>query len=292
MTVKISKPDKVLYPDDDVTKNDVAMHYAAVAEAMLPHLRDRPLTLRRYPDGIGGEGWFQKQAPDHLPDWVRVAEVPQRSGGKGHYVVCDSRETLAYLANQAALEFHVWPATASAPEHPDLVVIDLDPPDGMALKDLRATARQVRDLYEAVGLTPFVQTTGGRGYHVVAPLDGETDVDEVREFAREAADHLAAQHADQLTTALRKEKRGDRLFLDANRNGYGQTFVTPYSLRARPGAPVAIPIEWSELGNAEPAGWTVFTARRRLAQKADPWRDIHRHAASAKRAREQLRKLG
>lgn len=288
----ISKPDKVLYPDDDVTKADVAKHYAAVAEAMLPHLRDRPLTLRRYPDGIGAEGWFQKQAPDHLPDSVRVAEVPQRGGGKGHYVVCDNRETLAYLANQAALELHVWPAKATAPEHPDLLVIDLDPPDGTELKELRATARQVRDLYEAVGLTPFVQTTGGRGYHVVAPLDGTTGVDEVLGFARAAADHLAAQHDDRLTTALRKEKRGDRIFLDTNRNGYGQTFVAPYSLRARPGAPVAVPIEWSELGTAEPAGWTVHTARRRLAQKADPWRDLHSHATSAKRAHEQLRRLG
>lgn len=292
MKVEISKPDKVLYPDDDVTKGDVAAHYAAVADAMLPHLRDRPLTLRRYPDGLGGEGWFQKQAPDHLPDWVRVASVPQRKGGTGHYVVCDDAETLAYLANQATLEFHVWSATASAPEHPDLLVIDLDPPDGTALADLRATARAVRDLYDAVGLTPFVQTTGGRGYHVVAPLDGEADVDEVREFAKQAADHLAAQDADRLTTAQRKEKRGDRIFLDTNRNGYGQTFVTPYSLRARPGAPVAVPIEWSELGSAGPAKWNVRTAKRRLAQKADPWRDLHEHAGSAKRAQELLNKLG
>lgn len=289
--IEIGKPDKVLYPGDGVTKGDVATHYDAVAEAMLPHLRDRPLTLRRYPDGLDGAGWFQKQAPEHLPDWVRVAEVPQRKGGTGHYIVCDDAKTLAYLADQASLEFHVWPAKTAAPEHPDLLVVDLDPPDGTELKELRATARAVRDLYEAVGLTPFVQTTGGRGYHVVAPLDGEADVDEVRTFARQAADHLAERSAERLTTAQRKEKRGDRIFLDTGRNGYGQTFVAPYSLRARPGAPVAVPIDWSELSGAQPAGWTVHTARRRLRQKADPWRDMGKHAGSARRAQERLTKL-
>ncbi|RZQ62182.1 ATP-dependent DNA ligase [Amycolatopsis suaedae] len=286
--MRVSKPDKVLFPGDGVTKGDLAGQYRGVAEVMLPHLAGRPLTLRRFPDGIGGEGWFQKNASEHFPDWVTTVEVPQRDGGTVRHVVCDNADALVYLAGQAAVELHVWLSTVEDLEHPDLVVVDLDPPDGTGVGELRTVARRVRDLFTEVGLTPYVQASGGRGFHVAAPLTRDASFDEVREFARAAATRLAERDPDRLTTEIRKDKRGDRIFLDVNRNGYAQTFVAPYSVRARAGAPVATPLDWPELGRAEPAGYPVDRLRNRMARKADPWRDLREHAGSAHDAMRRL----
>lgn len=292
--VTLSKPDKTLYPDDEVTKGEVVEYYRAVADAMVPHLRGRPLTLKRYPDGLGGEGWFQKRAADYFPDWLRVENIPQRGDGTGNleYAICDDAASLVYLANQATLEFHIWTSTVDNLDHPDRLVVDLDPPTEIDLKALRETARGVRDLFTDIGLTSYLQTTGGRGYHVVAPLDCSADFDAVRELAGKAAEHLAAHDPDRLTTAFRKEQRGERIFLDTNRNGYAQTFIAPYSLRARPGAAAATPLDWSELGKVAPGDYDVRNLPKRLARKADPWQDMHRHAGSVHKARERLDKRG
>ncbi|MDA1360724.1 non-homologous end-joining DNA ligase [Glycomyces luteolus] len=289
--LELSKIEKELYPRDHVSKGDIVEHCRAVAETMLPHLADRPLTLRRFPDGIDDSGFFQKHASGYFPDWVRT-ETMRAEGGTVDYVVCDDEATLVYLANQAAIEFHIWPSTVDKPDHPDRFVIDLDPPDGTPVATLRDVARRARDLYADVGLTPFVQATGGRGFHVVAPLDRSADFEFVRDFASELADRLAAADPDHLTTAQRKLKRGERIFLDCNRNGYAQTFICPYSLRARPGAPVATPLDWDELGRATPNGQDPASIRRRLARKTDPWARIDDHAASAIDARERLLALG
>lgn len=285
--LKLSKVEKELYPRDHVSKGDIVDHYRAVAAAMLPHLAGRPLTLRRYPDGIDASGFFQKHASDHFPEWVRT-ETMHADEGTVDYVVCDDEATLVYLANQAAIEFHIWLSTVEKPDHPDRFVIDLDPPDGTSVATLRDVARRARDLYAEVGLTPFVQATGGRGFHVVAPLDRSADFGFVRDFASDLADRLVADDPDLLTTAQRKQQRGDRIFLDCNRNAYGQTFVCPYSLRARPGASVATPLDWDELGRATPNGHDPASLRRRLARKTDPWADIDDPAASATAARERL----
>ncbi|GAB3229438.1 non-homologous end-joining DNA ligase [Glycomyces halotolerans] len=286
--VDVSRLDKEFYPGEHVSKGDVIDHYRSVADMMLPHLTGRPLTMRRFPDGIAADGFFQKDASDYFPDWVNIVEVPQRSDGSVSHVVCDDAATLVYLANQATIEFHIWLSTIDKKGHPDRLVIDIDPPDGVPTATLRTVARQARDLYTEIGLTPFVQATGGRGYHVVAPLDRSADFKFVRDLAADIADHLAARDPDRLTTAQRKRRRGDRVFLDAGRNSYGQTFITPYSLRARPGATVATPLDWSELGRSEPDGYTVKTIRRRLAQKSDPWKDIDDHAAAPARARDRF----
>lgn len=288
--VEVSHTEKVFYPGDGLSKGDVIEHYRTVAEVMVPHLRGRPLTLRRYPDGIDGEGWFQKEASEHFPDWVRVEEMPQRDGGSVHHVVCDDAATLVYLANQATIEFHVWTSTVDSPERPDLMVLDLDPPEGTGTAKLREIARRARDLYQEIGLDPHLQATGGRGFHLVVPLDATADHDLVRTLAREAADELAERDPGHLTTAQRKDKRGDRVFLDTNRNGYAQTFIAPYSLRARPGAAAATPLDWAELGKAEPNGWPPAKLRNRLARKEDPWRDLHKGGASAEKALQALRR--
>ncbi|HEU5130162.1 MAG TPA: non-homologous end-joining DNA ligase [Glycomyces sp.] len=287
--VDVSNLGKEFYPEDHLDKGDVIEHYRSVAGAMLPHLAGRALTMRRYPDGIGAGGFFQKGASDHFPDWMRIAAVPQRTGGTVRHVVCDDAATLVYLANQATVEFHAALSTVDDLEHPDRLVIDIDPPPGVATAVLHAVARAARDLYVELGLTPFVQATGGRGYHVVAPLDRSADFEAARALAAGIADRLAARDPDRLTTAQRKRRRGDRIFLDAGRNAYGQTFITPYSLRARPGAAVAAPLDWDELGRSAPGRYTAAAIRRRLAQKADPWARIDEHAAAASPALDRLR---
>ncbi|WP_243900856.1 non-homologous end-joining DNA ligase [Glycomyces niveus] len=289
--LKLSKVEKELFPADHVSKGDLVGHYRAVAEAMLPHLAGRPLTLRRFPDGIAGSGFFQKHAADYFPDWVRT-ETMKAKEGTVDYVVCDDEATLVYLANQAAIEFHVWLSTVDKPDHPDRLVIDLDPADGTPVALLRDVARRFRDLYVEVGLAPFVQATGGRGFHITAPLDRTADYDAVHDLAVGLAERLAAADPDHLTTAQRKAKRGDRVFLDCGRNRYAQTFVCPYSLRARPGAAVAAPLDWAELGRAAPDGQDPASMRRRLARKTDPWTGMDDHAASAGEAHERLLTLG
>jgi len=288
--IAVSNRQKLFYPDDGVTKGDVVEYYRTVADTMVPHLRGRPLTLKRFPDGIAGEGWFQKRAAEHFPAWLRVADIPQRGDDSGslEYAIGDDAATLVYLANQASLEFHVWTSTVDNIHCPDRLVLDLDPPAGVAPATLRDVARRARELFDDIGLTPYLQATGGSGYHVVAPLVPSEDFDSVRELAGRAAEHLVARHPRQLTTAQRKDKRGDRIFLDVNRNGYAQTHIAPYSLRSRAGATTATPLDWSELGRFGPAEHTIRTVPKRLAQKSDPWLDMAQHAATPGRVREHL----
>ena len=277
-TIELSKPDKVLYPDDGYTKRDVVEYCRAVGPVMVAHTRGKPLTLRRYPDGIGTGGFFQKEASDYFPDWVRTASVPQRGAeGSVHHVVADDVATLVYLANQACLEFHIGLSTVDDLERPVLLVLDLDPPDSTGIADLRSITRDMCDRFRSAGLDPAVQATGGRGFHVVAPLAGTAGFDEIRARAREMADQ-AVRDDDRLTTEQRKDKRGDRVFLDTNRNAYGQTMIAPYSLRARPGAPAATPLDLGELARATPQSYGLANMARRLAQKTDPWAELDRRA--------------
>lgn len=274
-TIDISSVDKVFFPDDGITKGDVLDHYQALAEVMVPHLEGRPMTLQRFPDGIDASGFYQKDASDHFPDWIRTVEVSKRSGeGTVHHVVCDDEETLVYLADQGTITFHVGPARVDDLERPDIVVFDLDPPEDGGLDDLRGGVRAVWDGLEDVGLSPFLQTTGSKGFHVVAPIGPGPGFDEVRGGLRELAEVLADRDPDLLTTAQRKEKREGRIYLDVGRNAFGQTYVAPYSVRPRAGAPVATPIDRDELGRVEPRSYTLENIRRRMGQKRDPWGDI------------------
>jgi bifunctional non-homologous end joining protein LigD len=290
--IALSRLDKELFPADHLTKRDVIDHYRAVADAMVPHLLGRPLVLHRYPDGIGADGFVQQEASRHFPDWLTTVDAPRRGGsGTVEHVVCDDVAALLYLANQATVEFHTWLSTTRDLERPDRLVIDIDPPRGTGVAVLRRVARGLHDLFGSVGLTPFVQATGGRGFHVVAALDGSEDFDHVRGLAQDLADRLVARDPERLTTAARKERRGERIYLDVNRNAYGQTFVAPYSLRARQGAPVATPVEWSELGRITPDRYRPPGIRRRLARKADPWSAIDDDAAAPAAVRQRLDSL-
>jgi len=273
--IAVSNPDKLLYPSDRISKADVVDYYRDIADVMVPYLRGRPLTMHRFPDGIDAYGFYQQQASEHFPDWLTVVEAPQRSGhGTVRHAVCDNAESLVYLANQAVLEFHTWLSTVDDLNNPDRLVIDLDPSDGVRVGELRDAVRRTCDLIADAGLVPFIQTTGGRGFHVAAPLDTTTTFDDVRAFARDLAERLVRARPDRLTVEQRKNKRGDRIFLDTNRNAYGQTAVTAYSLRARPGAPAATPIDPNELTRVTPQKYRLGNVRHRLATQADPWADI------------------
>ena len=270
-TVDVSKPDKPLFPCG-VTKADLARHYADVAGVMLPHVRGRLVSMQRFPDGIGGEGWFEKQVPRHFPDWIERVTVPKRGGTVTHVVVSEAA-TLVYLANQGCITPHVWLSRADRPERPDRLVIDLDPADDDAFDDIRATARDVvGPLLREHGLTPFAMTTGSRGIHVVAPLRRTADFETAREWSRGLAEEATARD-DRLTTAFYKSDRGGRILVDVMRNRWAQTAVPPYGVRPKPGAPVAVPIAWDELDDdaLRPDAWTVRNIGERLAAAGDPW---------------------
>lgn len=297
-TVELTHPDRPYFPDAGITKGDVVDYYRRVADVMLPHLRGRPLTLQRFPEGIEGEGFFQKEASEHFPDWIERVSVEKEDGRVRHALVEDAAG-LVYLANQGTLTFHTWLSRADRLRTPDRLIFDLDPPatddgKGEDFRPVREGARALRELLEGLGLPSFVMTTGSKGLHVAVPLRREGDFDEVRAFARGAAERLAADHPDRFTVEQRKAKRRGRVFLDFLRNGYAQTAVAPYSVRARPGAPVATPLDWSELGSGElrPDRYTVRNLFRRLAQKDDPWAEIEAEAVSLEGAAERLAEYG
>lgn len=290
-TVEVSNPDKVLFPDDGITKSDLIAYYQDVAEIMLPHVRDRPLMMHRFPDGIVAEGFYQKEIGNYFPDWIDRIEV-SKEGGTTVHVVCRNAATLAYLANQACISPHVWLSRVDRLTHPDQFVFDLDPPVG-DFEPVRFAARQLKALLDELELPTFVKTTGSRGLHVIVPLDRSGDFDEVRRFARETAALLADREPKQLTVEQRKEKRKGRLFLDTGRNAYAQTAVAPYAVRPLAGAPVATPLDWKELGDKDldAQSYTMENIRRRLAQKEDPWRELRQHAVGLRGPRERLKKL-
>jgi bifunctional non-homologous end joining protein LigD len=291
-TVQVSSVGKPFFPDAGLVKGDLLAYYRDVAEVMLPYVRGRPLNLQRFPDGVARKGFWQQGASGHFPDWVRTVTVERRGrGGTVDHVVCDDAATIVYLANLATVTFHAWTSTVDHLAQPDLVVLDLDPDPGQGLDVVRAAARAVRAACQELGLTPFVQTSGSKGYHVVAPLAPGPDGEAVHDFAAELAALVAARDPDRLTVEWRKAKRQGRLLLDTARNGYAQTIVAPYSVRPRPEAPVATPIDWSELGRVEPRSYTVANLRRRLGRKPDPWAAMPASAADFDQVRSRLDEL-
>ncbi len=288
--VPIGRADKVLWPDEGRTKLDLATYYAAVAPAMGRHLAGRPVSMQRFPDGIGGPSFYEKKVPAHFPSWVHTAEV-RTADGPQRQVLVEDAASLVYLADQACVTPHTWLATVADLDHPDQMVFDLDPRGDPAeageggLRRVRRATRLVGELLDDLGLTSYLKTSGSRGYHVLVPLRPAEDFDTVRAFARACAERLADAEPDLLTVEQRKDKRGERIFVDVLRNGYGQTVVPPYAVRGRPGAPVSTPLRWDELSRVAPGGHDMDSVRRRLAQRADPWADLRRRAQALARAR-------
>jgi bifunctional non-homologous end joining protein LigD len=281
--VRISHPEKVLFPDDGITKLDLANYYAAVAPAMVEHTRDRPLNLWRWNSGIDKDVVVQQAIPKGAPEWVRRVTVPRRRGGDVEHAVGGEAATLVWLANQNCITPHVWTARCDKPDQPDRIVFDFDPPDDADghFEAIRAGALAIGDLMRERGLAPYAMTSGSRGIHVVAPLRRGPDSNTVRTVAGEMADEVAARLPDQLTTSWRKAGRGGRVLVDAARNTYAQTAVAPYAVRAKPGAPVATPLAWEELSakDLSPRRWTLRDVPARLEERGDPWAGIGSAAA-------------
>ncbi len=288
--VPVTRLDKPFFPDDGISKGDLIEYYRSMAPAIIRYVRDRPLVMDRYPDGISGQRIVQKNVSEHAPDWVSRAEV-KKQDGVVRQVVCDKPAMLVYLANQGCIELHVFLSHLGALDRPDQLVFDLDPPDDAHFEDACRHALDLRELLEGeLGLIAYVKTTGGKGLHVHVPLRPGDDFDSVRGFARDVARLLASRSPEQLTVEQRKEHRGQRLYLDIMRNAYAQTVVAPYSVRARRGAPVAMPLDWAELGSGlSPHQFTIRTAADRLAARSrDPWAGMARHRQGLSAARRRL----
>ena len=277
--VRISNPGKVLFPEDGITKLDLANYYAAVAPVMSRHVRDRPLNLWRWNAGIESERIVQQEIPRGAPEWIGRVSVMRRRGGSVCHAVGGEAATLVWLANQNCITPHAWSSRADRPDRPDRLVFDLDPPAADPADHfpaIRAGALELGRLLRELGLMPFAMTSGSRGLHVVAPLRRRAHADAARETAGVIAERLAERRPDELTTAWRKEKRGGRVLVDVARNTYAQTTVAPYAVRALPGAPVASPLAWDELeaDDLHPRRWTLATVPGRLAAGGDPWEAI------------------
>ncbi len=290
--VPVTHPDRVLFAADGITKGELVDYYTRVAPAMLPHLRDRPLSVQRFPRGIDAPGFVQQDFADSLPDWMDRAAVPKEDGGTVVHPVAGRPQALRWLANQNCVTLHGWLSRRRALDHPDRLVVDLDP----SVDDFGAvcaTARAVADLLDDLGLRCYVQTTGSSGLHVVTPLTPGPDFDTVRAFARDVARLVADQDPDHRTVEMRKQNRGDRVYLDIMRNGYAQTAVCPYAVRPRAGAPVATPLDWAELDDPtlRPDRYTIRDIPARLAEVGDPWAGMGRHARSLTRPRRRLAEL-
>ena len=272
-SVEISRPGKALFPCG-ITKADLATYYERVAQAMLPHIRGRPLNLERYPDGIEGERIMQQRAGKYFPAWIRRANVGKKGGSVEHVVAADAA-TLVYLAGQACITLHPWLSRADRLQQPDRLIFDLDPSNGKPAEVLRA-ARTMFDLVRELGLQPWVMTTGSRGYHVTVPLRRSVDFDATRAFARDVAALASRREPRLFTTEQRKAKREGRILIDVMRNAYAHSAVAPYAVRARPGAPVAAPLHPDELAESDmrPDRWTLRTLPQRLEHDGDPWERI------------------
>ena len=287
----ISHPDKVLFPDDGITKGELAAYYEAIAPVMVPHIRNRPITMERFHRGIGEKGFIQKDVSKGFPKWLRRVEVPKKGGVVHHPIVTDTR-SLLWLANQNTITPHVWTSRAPDLYHPDICVFDLDP----SADDhdvLVASTLALRDLLHELGLPSWVKTSGSKGYHIVVPLDGKTHTAEVARFANTVGGLFVQRDPEHLTQEFSKADRGARIYVDTGRNGYSATFAAPYAVRPKPGAPISAPCTWEEIerGVARPRTFTLRTMPQRIEEVGDVWSDLRRRGRSLGRALQRLQKL-
>jgi bifunctional non-homologous end joining protein LigD len=287
----ITHPEKVLFPDDGITKGDLAAYYEAMAPVLLPHLRGRPITMERYPSGIGKKGFWQKDLSKGFPSWLQRIEVPKKDGVVHHPVVTDL-QSLLWITNQNAITHHVWTSRIPRLNHPDLCVFDLDPStDDVAA--VRAAAIGLRDLLDTLGLPSWVKTTGSKGFHIVVPVDGKADTEFVARFADAVGKVFVGLAPEHLTREFSKSDRRGRIYVDTGRNGYSATFAAAYTVRARSGAPVSAPCTWDEVqrGEVEPRTFTVRNMPKRIAAVGDLWADMRRRSRSLKGPMDKLRRM-
>jgi bifunctional non-homologous end joining protein LigD len=287
----ITHPEKLLFPEDGITKGDVATYYESMAPVILPHLRGRPITMERYPAGIGAKGFWQKDVSKGFPSWLERIEVPKKDGVVHHPIVTDTR-SLMWITNQNTITQHVWTSRVPELDYPDLCVFDLDPStDDVAA--VRAAALGLRELLEKLRLPSWVKATGSKGFHIVVPLDGKTTMGTAARFANAVGSLFVRLAPDRLTQEFSKVDRRGRIYVDTGRNGHHATFAAAYTIRAKPGAPVSAPCTWDELehGLVSPNSFTLRNMPERMATVGDLWADMRRRGRSLHKAMEKLREF-
>lgn len=258
--VDISSADKIMFPKKKITKGQMAEYYASVAKKMLPYLKNRPLTLHRFPNGIDEQGFYQKNASEYFPDFIKRIEV-ETEDGTNTQIICNSEKSLIYLINQGTVTFHIWLSRKDKLHRPDKVVFDLDPPKGDFSK-MKKAAFHVRDFLKSKKIDPQIGTTGQNGVHISYKIRRTKDFDKIKEQTRSMAEAMEAEHPQMFTTKIRKDQREGKIFIDYLRNAYAQTIVCPYSLRANEEAGIAMPLEWKEFEKIKSASDFNFNKTR------------------------------
>lgn len=290
--VIVSHKDKILFPNSGITKKDVILYYEKIADYILPYMKNRPLTMQRFPNGINEAGFFQKNASDYFPDWILTKQI-KKEGGLVNQVICNNKETLLYLVNQYVITFHLSLSKIEKIEFPDRLIFDLDPPNGKSKLAIEAANILRNILEDDLELKTFVMTTGSKGLHVVVPLKGHENFNEVHEFTKQIANYIANKYPNNYTTAIRKNQRKGRLYIDFLRNSYAQTSVAPYSLRAIENAPVATLLKWDELNEIalDSQSFTINSIFKRLEKISDPWINFNDSAKSISISKEKLKAI-
>jgi bifunctional non-homologous end joining protein LigD len=271
--VQLSNPDKILYPEQKITKRQLATYYAEISEWMLPHVADRPVTLVRCPTGRQKKCFYQRHAGSGISSEISEVTVP---GFEEPYLYLHSRAGLISLAQLGVLEVHPWGARIDRPDRPDRVIFDLDPGEGLGFEEVIAAAHTLKAILDGMQLRSFAKTTGGKGLHVVIPIERRVEWTHAKGFARSIGTALAAEYPDRYLTRISKAERRGKIFIDYLRNDLTSTAVAPYSPRSRPGAPVATPLAWEEVApGLDPGAFTIETVLDRLRRLgSDPWADM------------------
>ncbi len=288
----ITHPEKLLFPADGISKGELAAYYEMIAPVMLPHLRNRPITMERFHRGINEQGFFQKDVIKGFPEWLKRVEVPKNNGTVHHPLANDTR-SLLWLANQNSITIHVWPSRTPKLYYPDICVFDLDPANDEEPQRLRNAALLVRDFLKELGLKSWIKTTGSKGFHIAVGLDGKSDFGVVARFSHLVGQLLVKLDPDNLTQEFSKVDRAGRILVDTGRNGYSATYAATYTVRARPGAPVSAPCSWEEVESGEvgPKTFTLRGMEKRIAEVGDLWNDLLKSKRSLNKPIEKLRSL-
>ena len=273
--VPVTHPDKVLFPGDGITKAELVDYYALVAPAMIAHLRNRPVTMERYPAGIDAKGFFQKDLSKGFPGWLPRIEVPKKAGSLHHPLFNEAR-ALRWMANQNCITPHVWSSRVPRLDRPDLLIFDLDPANPDERARLRTAALGLRELLVELGLTSWLKTSGSKGFHIAVPLDGNTAMGQVATFAHRVGAQMVRRQPAHLTQEFSKADRGGRILMDTGRNGFGATFAAAYAVRPKPHAPVSAPCSWEELadGSVQPRSFDLRNMPQRMAEVGDLWKEM------------------
>lgn len=290
--IALTHKDKLLFPKSGITKEHLFSYYDQISHYLLPFLKDRPLTLQRFPKGIGAKGFFQKNTPTYFPDWITTAKV-KKIGGWVNHVICNTKKSLLYLVNQEVLSFHIALSKIDRIAYPDKLVFDLDPPQQNFRLAVKAGKALRSLLEEELALKVFVMTSGAQGLHLVIPLKQKENFTIVHDFAKMVATYIARKNEAEFTTALRKEKRKGRLYIDYLRNSYAQTSIAPFSVRALENAPVATLLNWNELENSSlnAQSFTITTIFERLKRVHNPWEGLSSSASTISGAKATLAQL-